>query len=294
MHIVPAVGQKKLIELSVRDLQILYNSKTGILSARSVRLMNIILHGALEQANLLGLVNRNVMKGVVLPKEEPKEMRVLTLDEQRKLIEILKTDRYGNAYLFGLCTGLRRGELLALTWDDYDAANKTIYVNKTLNRVKNYADDGRGRTKLVITSPKTTKSRRLVPLMDLAIEALNRQREYQKADKELLDELYRDDNLIFCGEMGNIIDPGNFNRKFGKFLELAGIDGATPHTMRHSFATRGLESGISIKIMQELLGHSSINVTGNIYTHVLLETKKGEIDKLNKMFPASNGETEIE
>ena len=100
----------------------------------------------------------------------------------------------------------------------------------------------------------------------------------------MVGDFYQNKNLIFSSNTGTYLDPGNFNRKLKKCCKAAGIEPINPHALRHSFATRGLEADISLKSLQELLGHSSLSVTGNIYTHVLEEQKKKEIQKLNSIF----------
>ena len=93
-----------------------------------------------------------------------------------------------------------------------------------------------------------------------------------------------DSNLVFPSESGGYIDPGNYNRKFYKIIEAAGIPKANPHSLRHSFATRALEAGVDLKTTQELLGHSSIDITANLYTHALMEHKREEVQKLKSVF----------
>lgn len=137
VHAIPALGNIRLSKLKAYEVQSLYNKmlENG-LSPRSIQLLNVILHGALKQAIKCGLVSQNICEAVELPKAKRKEMRVLTREEQEKLIKVLEADRYGGAYIFSLFTGLRRGEVLALTWADIDFNLKTIRVNKNLSRVK--------------------------------------------------------------------------------------------------------------------------------------------------------------
>ena len=266
VHAIPALGDIKVAELKSYEVQQLYNQmlENG-LSPRSIQLLNVILHGALKQALKCGLVSQNVCDAVELPKARRREMRVLTREEQDKLISVFEEDRYGGAYLFSLFTGLRRGEILALTWADIDFEAKTVTVNKNLSRVKNYAESG-GKTRLIISEPKTIKSNRTVPLIDYLIAVLKKQKVIQQEDRIAARGLYEENDIVFANDLGRAIEPGNFNRRFYKLVESADIPHANPHCLRHSFATRGLELGIDLKTMQELLGHSSVALTGDIYT----------------------------
>lgn len=283
VHAIPALGSIRIAELKSYEVQRLYNKmlEDG-LSPRSIQLLNVVLHGALKQAVKCGLVMQNVCETVELPKAKQKEMRVLTREEQDKLITVFEGDRYGGAYLFSLFTGLRRGEILALTWSDIDFDSKTINVNKNLSRVKNYEEEG-GKTRLIISEPKTMKSNRTVPLIEYLIEVLKRQKIIQQEDRIAAHGLYEENDIVFANDVGRAIEPGNFNRRFYKLVKSAGIPHANPHCLRHSFATRGLELGIDIKTMQELLGHSSVALTGDIYTHVMIEQKKDAMKAFDKL-----------
>ena len=288
IHAMPTIGDIKVLNLKPEHLQKIYNNmyENGI-SARTVHILNTVLHGALKQAVKNNLASRNVTEAVSLPKAKTKEMRVLTLEEQKKFMKVLSADRMGNMYLFGLFTGLRRGELLALKWSDIDTERNVIRVERALSRVKDYGDTP-NKTKLVVEEPKTAKSKRIIPIFDYLKEILDRQKQQQIKDKENSYGMYEENDIIFATELGKMIDPGNFSRKFYKLIREAGLPHANPHCLRHTFATRGMESGIDLKTMQELLGHSSILVTGDTYTHVLLDKKRNEINKLNKLVSEMN------
>lgn len=288
IYAMPTIGDIKVLNLKPEHLQKIYNNmyENGI-SARTVHILNTVLHGALKQAVKNNLASRNVTEAVSLPKAKTKEMRVLTLEEQKKFMKVLSADRMGNMYLFGLFTGLRRGELLALKWSDIDTERNVIRVERALSRVKDYGDTP-NKTKLVVEEPKTAKSKRIIPIFDYLKEILDRQKQQQIKDKENSYGMYEENDIIFATELGKMIDPGNFSRKFYKLIREAGLPHANPHCLRHTFATRGMESGIDLKTMQELLGHSSILVTGDTYTHVLLDKKRNEINKLNKLVSEMN------
>lgn len=283
-HIIPDIGDIRLDDLKTMHIQRIINKMHDSgLSHRTIEVMKIVMHAALKQAQRNKLVGENVCENVVLPRKQPKRIRVLNEDEQTKLIAALKDNYIGRGLLFALYTGMRRGEVLALKWSDYDKNEKTISITKALSRVRTYNKDG-NKTMLTVTTPKTDTSIRTVPLIDKAVELLAEHKRRQERYMELVGDYYTDNDLIFSSSRGDYLDPGNFNRKLNKTVKKIGIPRISPHVLRHSFATRGLEAEVSLKAMQELLGHSSITVTGDIYTHILKEQKRKEISKLNDVF----------
>lgn len=283
-HIIPDIGDIRLADLKTMHIQRIINKMHDSgLSHRTIEVMKIVMHAALKQAQRNKLVSENVCENVVLPRKQPKHIRVLNEDEQTKLIAALKDNYIGRGLLFALYTGMRRGEVLALKWSDYDKNEKTISITKALSRVRTYNKDG-NKMMLTVTTPKTDTSIRTVPLIDKAVELLAEHKHKQERYMELVGDYYTDNDLIFSSSRGDYLDPGNFNRKLNKTVKKIGIAQISPHALRHSFATRGLEAEVSLKAMQELLGHSSITVTGDIYTHILKEQKRKEISKLNDVF----------
>lgn len=283
-HIIPDIGDIRLADLKTMHIQRIINKMHDSgLSHRTIEVMKIVMHAALKQAQRNKLVSENVCENVVLPRKQPKHIRVLNEDEQTKLIAALKDNYIGRGLLFALYTGMRRGEVLALKWSDYDKNEKTISITRALSRVRTYNKNG-NKTMLTVTTPKTDTSIRTVPLIDKAVELLAEHKRKQERYMELVGDYYTDNDLIFSSSRGDYLDPGNFNRKLNKTVKKIGIPRISPHVLRHSFATRGLEAEVSLKAMQELLGHSSITVTGDIYTHILKEQKRKEISKLNDVF----------
>lgn len=275
-HLIPAFGNLRLVELTESQIQTFYNKLFASgMASRTIHIIHTVLRAALKKAVKIRLLMFNVCDAVELPKQTKKERRVLSEDEQKRLLKVLKEDEQGIMYIFALFTGLRRGEVLALRWSDVDLEEGIISVTKTLNRVNTYADSG-DRTKLIVSEPKTETSKRIIPIVDSLLPLLKKQKQLNKNNNEF--------NLVFPSEAGGYIDPGNYNRKFYKLVKKAGLPKANPHALRHSFATRALEVGVDLKTTQELLGHSSITITSDLYTHALMKHKKKELNKLKSTF----------
>ena len=267
--VIPELGQCKLKELRTDTVQRFINklSDRG-LSLSYIKKSHNSLNMAFKKAVQNGMVSRNIITDVQLPKEVKKPVRVFTPDEQRKFIEVASNAFAGDLFIVMLATGLRIGEALALTWDDIDFVNKTLTVNKGL--IYCYNPDGDKKHIKTIGEPKTESSNRNIPLLPSISEMLEKKKDYPKNKK----------NIVFPGLSGDILTPPAARRRFKSILQKAGIADAHIHTLRHTFATRGLENGIELKVMQEFLGHSSIEMTADIYTHVLPDKKADSIMKL--------------
>lgn len=234
-HIIPDIGDIRLADLKTMHIQRIINKMHDSgLSHRTIEVMKIVMHAALKQAQRNKLVSENVCENVVLPRNQPKHIRVLNEDEQTKLIAALKDNYIGRGLLFALYTGMRRGEVLALKWSDYDKNEKTISITKALSRVRTYNKNG-NKTMLTVTTPKTDTSIRTVPLIDKAVELLAEHKRKQERYMELVGDYYTDNDLIFSSSRGDYLDPGNFNRKLNKTVKKIGIPRISPHVLRHPY-----------------------------------------------------------
>jgi integrase len=283
-YLKPALGHMPLRDLRPEPLQHFYNaSREQGCSSRTVRYCHTILHGALAQAEKNQLVTRNVSTLTERPRKERQEMQTLTLEQVATgLLPILAADRLGAAIFLAFGTGLRRGELLALRWQDIDVSAGILHVRQTLVRVRNHGAKGNEeKTRLVFHEPKTATSRRTVPLPDGCLTALKRHKACQAEEKLLLGQVYQDHGLVFCGPRGTPLDPSEFTRHFHQVLQQGGLPSIRLHDARHTFATLLLELGESPKTVQTMLGHSSIAITLDIYSHVSLELEKKAAAKLH-------------
>ncbi|MVB12756.1 Transposase from transposon Tn916 [Caprobacter fermentans] len=230
---------------------------------------------ALKQAYENSLINRNFVEFVKLPKVTKKEMRILSLSEEQKLLTTIKAsdERYKIGILICLCTGIRVGELCGLQWRDIDEVTHVLSIRRTLNRLP-AMDQSKRKTELVIGIPKSDKSIRDIPLPSFLIDDLKAYKAQRDKEKVAAGDIYDERGFIICNEIGRPIEPRTMEDVFKRLLISAGVANANFHAMRHTFATRAVESGVDIKTLSELLGHADVSTTLNRYAHSLDEQKR--------------------
>ncbi len=210
------------------------------------------------------MLPRNVTDSLKLPRIDREEIDPLTAGEANRLIEAAEEagDRLSALYVLAIHTGLRQGELLALRWEDIDLEAGALRVRRTLTRTKGTYSTG---------EPKTKKSRRTVRLTTGAVAALRGHLERQLEEIDHLGSLYRTGGLVFANESGGIVNPSNLrNRSFAKLLRRADLPPDTRfHDLRHTCATLLLSRNVNPKIVSEMLGHATIAITLDTYSHVL-------------------------
>jgi integrase len=261
-HIKPVLGSLKLKKLNSAHVQNFYRNRldTG-LSASTVRKIHDILRRGLAQAVDWHLTQRNVADVVKPPRPVPKEIVALSADETRRLLDAAAEDRLEALYVLAVHTGMRQGEMLALRWQDVDIENAVLSVRRTLTR--------RG-GKIAFGQPKTKKSRRSIRLTPQAVDALRAHLERQLGDMEILGDHYQDQGLIFTTDTGAPINPSNLRqRSFTPLLKRVGLPHMRFHDLRHTCATLLLSRGVHPKFVQELLGHATIAITLDTYSHVI-------------------------
>lgn len=261
-HAVPELGKVRLARLTPQHLQKLYASRLEAgLHPSSVVHLHAVIHRALEQAVRYGLVARNVASLVDRPRIPRRDMATLSTDQAKKLLRAVRGDRFEALYVLALTTGMRRGELLALRWDHIDLDRGALQVRGTLQRT---------REGLLIGQPKTDSSRRQVALTRTAVAALRRHRSRQRKERVRLGSEWRDSSLVFATKLGGLIEPGNLlRRSYWPLLERAGLPRARFHDLRHSAATLMLGEGVHPKVVSEMLGHSKVAITLDVYSHVV-------------------------
>lgn len=214
-----------------------------------------------------------LMEAVKLPKATNPEVQAFSVSEQRMIEQAAfhEKDIRAIGIILTFYTGIRLGELCALKWCDLDYEAGTISITKTVSRVKNPQRQGR-KTALLVGTPKSRKSRRKIPLPKFLRDVFM---EYKKKCP--------DENCFLFSGTEDPPDPRVYEKLFKNVLKSAGVKERKFHTTRHTFATRALEVGVDIKTLSEILGHSSVTITLNIYAHSLMEQKIIAMDKLNDM-----------
>jgi integrase len=264
LHLKPSLGRVKLKGLTPAHVRGLYREKLEAgSSARTVRYMHTTLHKALKQAVMDGLIPRNATEAVTPPQSSREEMCPLTPEQAKLLLQVAHEagDRLAALYVLAIHTGLRQGELLGLKWDDVNLEDGSLQVRRTLAITKNGP---------VLTSPKTTGSRRSVKLTSKAIEALKRHLDRQLGEIDRIGSLWSENGLIFASEKGEPINRHNLTRRsFKPLLKRAGLPQIRFHDLRHTCATLLLTRNVNVKIVSEMLGHSTIAITLDTYSHVL-------------------------
>lgn len=249
-----------------------FGGKKGTgLSPKSVSDVLSILRNILQYAEQHNKVIACDARSIHIGRSKKKDLRVLSLDEQKKLCNYLYSDLngYNLGILLCLFTGIRIGEVCALTWNDISLSDKTIHIRKTLQRIQNHGG-GTTKTRIVITSPKSACSIRVIPIPENLVTLLVR---YQTVST----------GFFMTNSECKFIEPRTMQNHFKAVLKECSIAPANYHALRHTFATRCIELGFDIKSLSEILGHASVNITMNRYVHPTLTLKKENMDRLSSL-----------
>ena len=272
------IGGFRLDSLRPPDIQKAYAALSADgLSAAGVAQAHRTLHVALERAVDWGLIGRNPCDAVKPPRAHTREIEPLTAEQAHILFDSTQDDRDHALWVFLCTTGLRAGEALGLRWKDVDLDDRTVRVTQTVQR-----QNGKG---IVFSTPKSASSRRLVSMIDLAVDALRRHRTQQKEWRLQMGKNWHDNGLVFPSDQGLPQDSTRVLYRFHKALERAGLPKRRQHDLRHTAATLMLEEGVHPKVVQDMLGHSTYTLTMNTYSHVAPSMQRDATDKLDKIFP---------
>src|SRR5260370_472013 len=276
-HVLPSLGNIKLQKLTAEKVQEFCAQKQNEgLSPGTVALIHSVLNTALENAVRWGLVARNVAKLVTLPHVERYEAQTLTMEQALKLLELAQGSRIETLLLVALTTGMRRGELLALRWDDIDFEKGVLHVRRTMSHIPGLGyKEG---------EPKTKAGRRTIELSSVTIGALKEHQVSQVQMRINAGEKWQEQGIVFCNIYGGFFNPAKVLVLFQKLLEDAGLPHMRFHDLRHSAATILLEARVHLKMVQERLGHSTIATTADIYSHISSEMQQEVVDKIDDLF----------
>lgn len=275
-HIMPELGEIKLNELDSTVINAFLSRKsvsgkldgTGGLSSSYVRSIMLVINAALQYAvkeQLCAPLKTPICKPMI----QKQEISILNLDEQKRLENHLKANINTTTIgiLISLHTGLRIGEVCALTWDDVDLNKKIIKVRHTVARIKDDNEESDFATRLILDTPKTKSSIRDIPISSVLLPCLL--------------DLYATSPLGFLLTGSNVfMQPRTFEYRYHKVLEECNVGSINYHALRHTFATRCIEAGVDVKSLSEILGHANVSITLNTYVHSSIDMKRNQLEKM--------------
>ena len=262
-HIRPALGSRPLSKITPLEVQQAFQAmQEKGLSARTIEYARMILKQAFKRAIQWRLLTFNPCDGVPIPRRERREMQALSPEQARRFLAVVRGTRYGALFELALTTGLRPSEYLALKWEDIDFERGTLSVVRSLD-----AEPGGGYR---LEETKTRNSRRVVKLLPGVLSALVEHRQAQQRQREEAGERWKEQGFVFTNELGGPLERHNLaHRHLRKILEEAGLPQIRLYDLRHTAATLALSAGVPVKVVSEMLGHSSVALTLDVYSHVL-------------------------
>lgn len=304
-YIKPSLGKRRIADLSPTIVEkLLQGMADDDYSTKTIKDVYNIINAMVQYAVHNRLVSFNVCSGVEVPKTKKKEIRVLTLEEQQDLLKNTEGRLHKNLIHVALGTGMRAGEMLGLTWDDVDFRKKEIHINKTLVYIKDLETK---KYKFLYQTPKTKNSIRTIPMLDSVYRVLKKQK-VQCMEMQLRAEEWQPlegfETLVFVGRNGKPVANHTFQKSLDDIVKKINAEREAvaeendtafepmqhihPHALRHTFATRCFEAGMEAKSVQMFLGHSSISITLDLYTHVTDDKQRKELNKLENLYQQAN------
>ena len=284
LYAVPGIGDVELTELRPLHLQSLYASllteRDPPLSSGTVLNLHLVLTQALGQAVRWELLASNPAAGAQPPRPRRQEFTVIDAPLVARILEAVAGSDLELACAIAIATGMRRGEILALQWSDIDEDYSTAHVRRTLQMT----NEG-----LVFEQPKTRRSRRAVALPAFLGPYLLRERGSQAHRQAELEDAWHGQGLVVCRREGSPINPDTFSTAWPRLLVRAGLPHVRFHDLRHAHATLMLLQGVHPKVVSERLGHASIGITLDTYSHVLPEMQAEAARAFDDLFPLATG-----
>lgn len=277
-HIKPSLGAVRMDDLSVACVQGFYNDLLNKkeLSPKTIKNVHGVLHKALEQAVLNGIIRVNCSDACVLPRVEKKELKPLDECDIRRFLQAAQGHRFETLYTVTLFSGMREGEILGLTWDCIDFETGMLYVKKQLQKEK------KTNGKYYLAPLKNDKPRK-VALAPWVLQLLSNHKTKQEKMKNAAGEAWcNPDNLVFTNELGGHLVAWTVLRNFKEIAAKIGRPDARFHDLRHSYAVAAIRSGDDIKTVQGNLGHATASFTLDVYGHVTDQMKQASANRMDR------------
>jgi integrase len=281
-YLIPRLGRRKLGALTARDVR----GFLAVLAAegvgnRTAQHAHATLRAALEDAVREEMIARNVARLVRAPRPDPSEREPLTVEQVRTLLRRVEGHRLYALFVVVAVLGLRRSEVLGLRWEDLDLSEGVLRVQRGLQRVNGG---------LVVLPTKTRRSARVVPLPAFVVRALRERQEVQEAERLALGPRWPDLGFVFTTPAGTPVDPRNCTRMVQTAVRRAGLPAVRLHDFRHGCVSVLLAVGVPPRTVMEIVGHTTLEMTMNVYAHVSLDDKRSALDQLGELLDGEDEE----
>jgi integrase len=281
LHILPPLGRMNLRSLTPTHVRtLLANKAADGLGRRSVQIIHSTLRTMLSDAMREELIERNVATVVRPPSAQQVEVQPWSTVEASRFLAASADHRLHALFAVGVALGLRKGELLALRWDDVDLEGGVVHVRQNVQRLPEIG--------LVFGPPKSNKSRRTIPLPAASAKVLRTHRANQAAEALALGPAWGESGLVFTSAVGTVIEPRNLNRFFDELIAKAGVRRIRFHDLRHTCASLLLAQHVPARIVMEILGHSQLAMTTDLYSHVMPTALREAADAMDRVFIQPN------
>lgn len=279
-HICPELGVLKLSQITSQLINTFLDCKSkggrldkkGGLSPSYVKSIMLIIKAAIDFATDEELC-KPLRTKINKPVDKSKELPILCETDQRRLEDHLRCnmDITGIGIMISLYSGLRIGEICALTWDDIDLTNKVIHVRHTIARVRAKQNNITAKSILIVDEPKTKASRRDIPISTVLMPLLS-------------DAKKHSESIYVASDKKDFVSPRTYEYRYHQALKECGVEQVNYHALRHTFATRCVAAGVDIKSLSEMLGHANAAITLNTYVHSSMDMKRNQLEKLSSFF----------
>jgi len=274
LHILPALGHHPLQKLTPQHIQAFYTKKLKEgLPPTTVNLLHALLHKALDDAVRLSAVTRNASDAASAPSRAHYEIQPFSIEQAQQFLVAARGHSMEALFVLAITTGMRRGEILAIKWQDVQFERNMLQVRRIFTRQPG--------NRYIEAKPKTEKSRRSILLAPIVVALLKQHRTRQLEARLKAGSQWQERDLVFCTSLGTPLNPNKVVDRFKTLLKRAGLPEIRFHDLRHSAATILLSMEVHPKVVQELLGHNQISMTMDIYSHVLPTMQKDAVSKLN-------------